>query len=167
MSIAPVARRGQGVETAGTAGWHRAFARIKADLVRIRLNYAAGSPAFKMRIWIVSAFSVDVAATLLFFIIGGSSRALSVEAWYQQGFPSNLIVVRNVGARELKHIDMLLDSHYRAQIEAIGPGAASGLEIDRAFVDEEQLGPPASYTPKRLRIHSGAHAVEIQLGRKE
>ncbi|MFO0722252.1 MAG: hypothetical protein U1E65_00630 [Myxococcota bacterium] len=118
----------------------------------------------KMRIWIFGVFGADVVATLLWvFLIAGPS--LNVTAWYEEGFPSNLVVIQNNG-RSLSDVSVLMDGKFSAEIEELEHGA-TGLEIDRQFRGASDTAPERTYKPTTLEIRSGGNRVQLRLTGKK
>lgn len=133
-------------------------------LRRAKAGYDAEDRFGKLRVWIIGAFGLDVLLTVAFvFFVGG--RALAVDAWYEEGFPSNLIIIQNEGA-PLEDVELRVDGKFTARVRHLEPGP-SGLELDREFRDGNDFPPPASYRPRALEIRAGRSTMRIELRKAE
>jgi hypothetical protein len=133
---------------------------VRETLHDLKQGYDSENRFGKMRMWITGIVGLDVIVTILlvFFATGPS---LAVDAWYEEAFPSNLIVLRNRGD-ELKDVEVVVDTKYHAKVSTLQKGA-TGLEIDREFRDNLDFAPPATYTPKLLVIHAEGHTRQVEL----
>lgn len=143
----------------------RALLRDLLDAVRgAKAGYDAGNKYAKMRFWIFGLFGLDVVLTLLaVLVVAGPS--LSVTAWYEEGFPSNLVVIQNNG-RVLSDVAVVMDGKYTAQIEELEAGA-TGLEIDRQFRGPSDTAPERTYKPRSVEIRAGSSRVVLELAKKK
>lgn len=143
----------------------RALLRDLLDAVRgAKAGYDAGNKYAKMRFWIFGLFGLDVVLTLLaVLVVAGPS--LSVTAWYEEGFPSNLVVIQNNG-RVLSDVAVVMDGKYTAQIEELEAGA-TGLEIDRQFRGPSDTAPERTYKPHSVEIRAGSSRVVLELAKKK
>ena len=137
--------------------------RSIADLFRSTKEAYEGANRFaRLRIWILGIFTIDVLATLIFvFSVGG--RAIDLEVWFEQGFPSNMLVVRNEEGAPLKDVLLLLDNRYRLEVKLLKPGL-QGFEVNRQFRDAEELTPSEDYRPRRLEVRAGGAKMQIAVG---
>lgn len=133
-------------------------------LRRLKAGYEAEDRFSKMRIWVIGAVGADVVLTLLFVVLA-SGPSLDVRAWYEEGFPSNLIVVQNRG-EVLRDVELVVDGKYRARMPSLAPGP-TGLEIDREFRDALDFPPAGTYKPTQLEIRAGGSEVELELRREK
>src|SRR5947209_5716686 len=125
-------------------------------------SYDTGTRFLKMRVWIVALLAIDLLATLGFvFFVGGQPMNLIV--WYQPGFPSNMLVVRNDGGSALKDVTLVLDNKYTATVERIDKGP-NGFEVNHVFRDKEDFAPPDSYRPAQVEIRIKADVVRLPIG---
>jgi hypothetical protein len=135
-----------------------AFGFIRAT----KESYDAGTRFMKMRVWIVAILLVDLAVTVGFvFFIGGQPLNLSV--WYQPGFPSNMLVVKNEGGRPLKDVTLILDNRYSAVVDKIDRGP-NGFELNHVFRDKDDFAPPDSYKPAQVEIRVDRDVVRVPIG---
>jgi len=143
----------------------KALLRDLLDAVRgAKAGYDAGNKYAKLRFWIFGLFGLDVVLTLLaVLVVAGPS--LSVTAWYEEGFPSNLVVIQNNG-RVLSDVAVVMDGKYTAQIEELEAGA-TGLEIDRQFRGPSDTAPERTYKPRSVEIRAGSSRVVLELATKK
>ena len=143
----------------------RALLRDLLDAVRgAKAGYDAGNKYAKMRFWIFGLFGLDVVLTLLaVLVVAGPS--LSVTAWYEEGFPSNLVVIQNNG-RVLSDVAVVMDGKYTAQIEELEAGA-TGLESARQFRGPSDTAPERTYKPRSVEIRAGSSRVVLELAKKK
>ena len=143
----------------------KALLRDLLDAVRgAKAGYDAGNKYAKLRFWIFGLFGLDVVLTLLaVLVVAGPS--LNVTAWYEEGFPSNLVVIQNNG-RVLSDVAVVMDGKYTAQIEELEAGA-TGLEIDRQFRGPSDTAPERTYKPRSVEIRAGSSRVVLELATKK
>lgn len=127
------------------------------SLRKAKAEYDAKGRFQKLRIWIILIFIVDVVGTVG-FVASGDSAAGRFEAWFQPGFPSNMVVVRNLGQRSVDDVMLVLDGQFRTKVATLQPGP-TGLQIDTEFRDGIGGSPPDSYLPKRLEIRTADRLV--------
>lgn len=127
-----------------------------------RESYAAGSRFAKMRVWIIAILALDAILTVTYVIQSGA-KPLDVVVWFEPGFPANMLVLRNEGGEPLEDVTLILDRKYELEVERIEEGL-NGYEVNRAFRDREDLGPPESYAPKELEIRIEGRSVRIPVG---
>jgi hypothetical protein len=145
------------------SGPRSVFGRLVESIRRIKAGYDAEDRYSKMRIWIVGALGADVLVTLIFVLIASSTN-LPVTAWYEEAFPSNLIVLRNEGPA-IADVEVVVDGKYTARITSLASGVA-GLELDREFKDGLDFPPPASYRPKLVEIRALGSTRKMELRKK-
>ena len=149
----------------------KALLRDLLDAVRgAKAGYDAGNKYAKLRlrdgelVQIFGLFGLDVVLTLLaVLVVAGPS--LNVTAWYEEGFPSNLVVIQNNG-RVLSDVAVVMDGKYTAQIEELEAGA-TGLEIDRQFRGPSDTAPERTYKPRSVEIRAGSSRVVLELAQKK
>jgi hypothetical protein len=113
----------------------------------------------KMRIWILSVLIADVVATLMFVALVGG-REIDVEVWFEQSFPSNMLIVRNESGDELEDVRLTLDRRYVLQVSSIAPGLR-GFEVNREFRDSSGAAPDDAYRPQQLEIRAGRDVMMV------
>jgi hypothetical protein len=123
-------------------------------------TYEGQSRFMKMRIWIVAVLAIDAMVTLGFVFVAGGHP--NVVAWYQPGFPANMLVVRNEGGY-LKDATLVLDNRYTYAVERIDKGL-NGFDVNHAFRDKDDFTPPESYRPRELEIRVKNDAVKVLVG---
>lgn len=128
-----------------------------------RDNYETGTRFMRMRVWIVALLSIDVIATIAFVVVSGI-RTFDVDVWFEPGFPSNMLVVRNQ-EQIVSNATLVLDEKYRLSVERIEVGL-NGYEVNRAFRDAQDISPPDSYKPRKLEIRFGGGAYDFSVGVK-
>ena len=117
-----------------------------------REAYEGAGRFAKMRIWIVAVLATDLVATLLFVLMVGG-RAIDVEVWFEQSFPSNMLIVRNESDEELEDVTLKLDGRFVLKVSSIAPGPR-GFEVNREFRDASGAPPDDSYRPAQLEIEA-------------
>jgi hypothetical protein len=118
----------------------------------------------QMRLWVVVAFVLD--ALLSGAVVLGTTRVtIRAEAWFQKGFPSNLIVVRQLDSRGFEDVEIVLDGgRYKGHVDRITPGA-NGFALDQQFFDAKESPPPNDYVPRRLTIRvQGGRQLDLEIG---
>jgi hypothetical protein len=128
-----------------------------------RDTYEAGTRFMRMRVWIVALLLIDVFATVAFLIFSGI-RTFDVDVWFEPGFPSNMLVVRNQES-PVSNAILVLDERYRLSVERIDVGV-NGYEVNRAFRDSSDASPPDSYKPQKLVIKFGGGTYDFSVGDK-
>lgn len=103
-----------------------------------------------------------VLAVALFAFIELSRPSLSAR--YEPGFPSNMLIVKNTGAR-LVDVRLVIDGRFVHRTRALDPGV-HGFEVQRAFEDDLEARPEAHYVPERLRVEHAAGAQEILVAQR-
>src|SRR5688572_26482048 len=116
----------------------------------------------KMRIWILVVLLADVIATLVFVVTVGG-RAIDVDVWFEQSFPSNMLVVRNESGDELENVTLMLDHRYVLKVGSIAPGLR-GFEVNREFRDASGLAPDDAYRPQQLEIRADGDSMIVPVG---
>ncbi len=127
--------------------------------------YDGASRFTRMRIWIGTVLAADVLLTFLFVGVVGS-QAMALEVWFEPGFPSNLLVVRNQGNDVLEDVFLVLDDRYTLRVPRLDPGP-NGFEINREFHDKDDFGPPDDYMPSSLEVVSSNDKMHIQVKKRE
>lgn len=133
------------------------FVRAKKE------QYDTGSRFMKMRVWIVGVLGLDVLLTVGFVLFSGS--ALEVSAWFEPGFPANMLVVKNETGDALEEAILVLDNRYTLQVDRIETGV-NGYDVNQAFRDEQDFTPPSSYKPAMLELRVDGHKVLMPVGRQ-
>jgi hypothetical protein len=136
--------------------------RSAFDFLRsTREAYEGAGRYAKMRIWILAVLALDLVATVLFAaLIGG--RDIDVEVWFEQSFPSNMLIVRNESGDQLEAVSLTLDGRYQLDVGAIAPGLR-GFEINREFRDRSGAAPEDSYRPQRLEIRADGDSMLVPI----
>ncbi|MBI3178121.1 MAG: hypothetical protein HYZ27_00580, partial [Deltaproteobacteria bacterium] len=118
----------------------------------------------KLRIQIVLLFALNLGVA---GVVGFASRdtALKIEAWWQIGFPSNLIVVQNLSERPVRDVTMVLDGRYTAHVALLKPGS-NGLEIEKEFLDAKKFAPLKDEPPKILEIQTVDARIRLTLTKR-
>ena len=116
----------------------------------------------KMRVWILAVLVVDLVATILFVAMTGG-RAIDVEVWFEQSFPSNMLIVRNESGENLKKVTLMLDRRYKLEVSALAPGLR-GFEVNREFRDSSGAAPDDAYRPQQLEIRADGDSMIVPVG---
>jgi hypothetical protein len=116
----------------------------------VREAYGEADRYARMRLWVVAFVAVDALCTVGF--LWASSGRPALEVWYEVGFPSNMLILRNRDDDPLRGVQILLDGRYGLQAEEIPADSVTGFEIDREFRDREGRTPGAQYRPRTARI---------------
>lgn len=124
-------------------------------------SYRAGTRFFKMRVWIVAVVALDLFASFGFVIFSGG-QPLHIVVWYQPGFPSNMLVVKNEGGRALKDVTLLLDNRYIFKAEQLDNGV-NGFEVNHVFHDSNDLTPSDTYRPHEVEIRVRGNKVLLPI----
>jgi hypothetical protein len=154
----PVEREESGAVRAVKAG----AVRVGSAIQDLHLKYKSEGRFNQMRIWVVAAVIADALLTSAFVVSSGGSNPLKIDGWFQKGFPSNLVVIRNDSKTELVDVELEIDGRYRAKVDHITLGA-NGFPIDQQFLDAQHHAPPAEYRPSTLTVHAGKDQVDIRL----
>jgi hypothetical protein len=128
-----------------------------------REAYEGASRFGRMRVWILAVFGLDVLGVVLFVALA-SGRPMDLEVWFQPGFPSNMLVIRNEGASALEDVQLVLDGRYQLSVERLAPGL-QGFEVNRAFRDASNLAPPEDYRPEELLVSTGGGTARIPVAK--
>jgi hypothetical protein len=133
------------------------------DFLRDTKEAYEGAGRFaKMRIWILAVLIVDLAATLAFVLMVGG-RAIDVEVWFEQSFPSNMLIVRNESGDQLDDVTLTLDRRWVLQVSSLAPGLR-GFEVNREFRDASGSAPDDAYRPQQLEIKAGGDLMTVPVG---
>lgn len=132
---------------------------------RAKADYDAETRYAKMRIWIVGALVADVVGTLLFVLLA-SDAPPAIEAWYQPGFPANMVVIRNQSGAAIREVELLIDDRYRAKMDRLIPGP-NGLRFNTDFKDRDDRVPPSGYAPKTLEIRARDEVLRLSLPNRQ
>jgi hypothetical protein len=116
----------------------------------------------KMRVWILAVLVVDLVATVLFVAMTGG-RAIDVEVWFEQSFPSNMLIVRNESGENLKKVILMLDRRYTLEVSSLAPGLR-GFEVNREFRDSSGAAPDDAYRPQQLEIRADGDSMIVPVG---
>lgn len=133
------------------------------DLFRSTKEAYEGANRFaRLRVWILGIFALDVLVTLVLVLsLGG--REIEVEVWFEQGFPSNMLIVRNEEGEPLKDVTLRLDGRYVLQVKLLKTGL-QGFEVNRQFKDAKDQTPDEAYRPKQLEFRADGSEVKIAIG---
>ena len=126
-----------------------------------RADYDSKGRYQKIRVWILFVFALDVLFTVA-FVASSDPGSERFEAWFQPGFPSNMVVIRNLGERSADDVLLILDGRFRSKVATLVPGP-TGLQIDTEFRDGVGGSPPDSYLPRRLEIRFGDTVAEVRV----
>lgn len=123
--------------------------------------YDGASRFARLRMGVLAVFAVDVLAVLV-FVLGSGGRPLDLEVWFQPGFPSNMLVVRNEGSRPLEDVKLLLDGRYGLEVLSL-PVGLQGFEVNRDFRDADNLAPEEDYRPQTLRVETDGDSATFDV----
>ena len=116
----------------------------------------------KMRIWILAVLAFDLMLTIVFVLsVGG--KEIDVEVWFEQSFPSNMLVVRNESGDNLEDVTLMLDRRYMLKVGSIAPGLR-GFEVNREFRDSSGAAPDDAYRPQQLEIYADGDQMVVPVG---
>ena len=135
------------------------FQSTIAFLRDTREAYEGAGRFAKMRIWIVGVLSADLIATVMFFAFVGG-KEIDVEVWFEQSFPSNMLIVRNETDDPLEKVKLVLDGKWVLDAGSIAPGLR-GFEVNREFRDRSGNAPEDSYRPHLLHIEADGDSMDI------
>lgn len=136
------------------------------DFLRSTKEAYEGANRFaRMRVWILAVLALDLFATVMFVALTGG-RAIDVDVWFQESFPSNMLILRNESDDPIEKVTLVLDGRYRLEVDTIAPGLR-GFEVNREFRDAKDEAPDESYRPQRLEIHADGDEMIVPVGPKK
>lgn len=151
------------------SGWKESVVdglRSVVDLFRSASEAYEGANRFaKLRIWILGVLVFDLLLTLGAVVFVGG-KPIDVEVWFEQGFPSNVLIVRNEGSDPLEDVTMVLDGRYSLTAKSIDTGL-SAFEVNREFRDSKQVAPDYSYRPEQIEIRADGDRMVVSLGQQK
>lgn len=117
-------------------------------------------PPARVRGALYLILAVDLAVCLYAGIAAWNDQ-LRLTVWFERGFPSDMLMVRNQG-RAQAAVTLELDEGYRLSDVALAEGA-QGFAVRRLFRDDAKKPPPERYVPSRLVVHRGdeQHAFPV------
>lgn len=118
----------------------------------------------RMRLWIMGAFGLDVVLVVALATVIGA-RAIDVDVWFQPGFPSDMLVVRNEGGDVLRDVQFVLDDRYRLRVDAL-PLGLQGFEVSRDFRDASGTPPGRGYEPRVVEVRTGGASMRLDVEQK-
>ncbi len=127
-----------------------------------REAYEGAGRFAKMRIWIIAILLVDLLATVAFVTMVGG-RPIDVDVWFEQSFPSNMLILRNESGDQLDDVTLTLDRRYVLKVPSIAPGLR-GFEVNREFRDAGGSTPGDSYRPQQLQIRADGDSMVVPVG---
>ncbi|MBI4817162.1 MAG: hypothetical protein HY791_12945 [Deltaproteobacteria bacterium] len=141
-----------------------AFLSLVSLVRRAKADYDSEGRFAKLRIQIVALFALNLVAA---GVVAFASRDLTLrlDAWWQIGFPSNLIVVQNLSDRPVRDVTMVLDGRYTAHVAVLKPGS-NGLEIEKEFLDAKKFAPLKDEPPKLLEIQTVDARIRLPLAKR-
>lgn len=139
----------------------QAWERIHGLAQDVREAYQEANRFARMRLWVAAFVVLDALVTVGFVAASGGGPDL--EIWYEVGFPSNMIIVRNHDGYPVKNLQILLDNQYELTVEEIAAESVAGFEIDREFRDPEGRTPDAQYVPRTARLTRGGSSEVREL----
>ena len=119
----------------------------------------------RMRMGILGVLGLDVVATIAFVVLSQHSGPFDVEVWLERGFPSDMLVIRNLDRDPIEKVTLVLDDRYRLDTEAVAPGTR-GFEVYRDFRDSNDARPEEPYVPTRLEIRADGETMIVPLVRR-
>jgi hypothetical protein len=111
------------------------------------------------RAGLIALFVLDVVLSVA-WVVHATGPASELEAWYQAGFPSNLVVLTNHTDAPMRDLEVVLDGRFLLKIRALMPGP-TGFQIDREFRDARRRRPDAGYKPQSARVTVGDDVYEL------
>jgi len=147
------------LESMGDALWDR----VQTGVKDARLAYAGANRWARMRLWVLAALGLDAVLTV------GAVLALSgspqVEAWFEPGFPADMVIVRNLDDSPLRDVELVIDQRYRHRVALIPEEGTTGFDLRREFEDAKGRGPDQDYVPRSLVVTHSRGRREIGLDR--
>lgn len=86
----------------------------------------------------------------------------NVSATFAEGFPSDLVHVRNLDDAPLDDVVLVIDGRFRT-VRAHLPVGTTGFELRREFEDDRGNAPEKGYRPQRLRVVHGGGVAEVEI----
>ena len=130
----------------------------------VRGGFGEGSRHSKKRVLALGIFGIDVIASA-FYVFIATRQPIDIQAWFEPGFPSNMVVLRNNEDGALEDVTLVLDLRYSMSLTELEPGI-SGLEVNREFRDNQNKAPKEDYRPERLIVHVDGNSVSFKLGER-
>jgi hypothetical protein len=113
----------------------------------------------RLRLAILGALAVDVAVALAVAV--SVATPPRVQAWFQPGFPADLVVIENQGGA-LDGVVLELDGRWVARPGRLEPGVR-GFEVTREFRAADGDLPPAEHRPRALRLVAEGEDLDLEL----
>lgn len=132
---------------------------------RVKSEYDAEGRFSKLRIKILGAFFLNLMVASVVGFVLAQPPEVEIEAWWQVGFPSNLIVIRSLRPQPLRDVHMVLDSRYVGKAPIIQEGT-NGFEIEQTFLDSNHFAPPREHVPQLLMLHTKRGLIRLKLTKK-
>lgn len=129
-----------------------------------REAYDGATRFARMRVWILAILAADVCLVALLAARIGSTP-LDLEVWYEPGFPSNLLIVRNQEKAALSPVTLVLDGRYELRLERLEPGVR-GFEVSREFRDAQQRVPADDYRPATVEVRAAGAEMALPIQRR-
>lgn len=134
-------------------------------LVRSTKEAYDGANRFaRMRLAILAFLVVDLVVVVGFMSSIGS-RALELTVFFKKSFPSNMLVVRNESGEAMTQVRFTLDNRYVLTVPSLAPGL-HGFEVNRVFMDPQELPPEESYTPKVVVVETDGERMTLDVSRE-
>lgn len=140
-------------------GVHDLQERGVASVRSAKAQYDASGRFAQMRFWILVLFFLDLSGTVG-YVVGAAQGAAAYHAWFQRGFPADMVVVDNATAEVVEDVVIVLDGRWRLRLKRLEVGP-NGFEISRDFRDASNQAPAADYKPRQVVLHVDRDAHEL------
>ncbi|MEM1022243.1 MAG: hypothetical protein AAGD10_19685 [Myxococcota bacterium] len=145
------------LESIGDALWDR----VQDGVTDARQAYAGANRWARMRIWVLVILGLDAVLTVVGVLAFSASPR--VEAWFEPGFPHDMVIVRNLDDSPLRDVVLLIDGRFRHRVDKIPAEGSSGFDLVRDFADGTGRGPDDGYVPQTLVVTHTRGEREIAL----
>jgi hypothetical protein len=145
------------LEEAGEVLW----TRVKDAASDAKTSYEDASIFGRWRLLVAAVVLADVLLTAggVWLLSGGPGA----EVWFEEGFPSNMLILRNYDASPLRDVRIVLDGRFVHEVEEIAGDATIGFELDREFRDEAGHPPDDDYRPRSVQLQHRRRTVTLRL----
>ncbi|MGF1511714.1 MAG: hypothetical protein ACFB9M_19635 [Myxococcota bacterium] len=145
------------LEHAGDALW----SRVKDAATDAKDAYENADRFARQRLYIAAALGVDVVLT--FLLVWFLSASPSTEVWFEEGFPSNLLLIRNLSNSTIEEVRVILDDRYEFEGGELLPNQIKGLEVEREFRDALGRRPDDRYRPRTVILYLEGKKTVVKL----
>ena len=118
-------------------------------------------PAERPKQLILGAMVANILLALVLGIVIAGSKSF-LHAQFEPGFPSDMLVVRHKGRRDLRNVLLELDGRFIHRVPVLRKGTVA-FEVPGFFEDEQRRSPGKGFRPHRLRVVHATVVEEIEV----